>query len=587
MTTQTTLLENIKGSFSRFKLTMFCLIALFIVLFPFLDIHGRNARVPFAYFFGCATLITLGAKILYEHINLSKIAYALIIILPLCVVGYAAFSPDSSSYIRLVPLVLSVLFLVLCPFIFERNKDNSSFGALTYYMVGLVTFVIVMPLYVFPHIPYTKTIENSFDECSKAVTFIVKWILVPASLVYIFILYAYYIKTYLFNYTPITSLFWLSNSLILLGIITYYIAYPLKDSGSRLTQFFMRYFLYIVAVPLGFALYSIGIRIVSYGFTEMRYLGMLLNLWFGITILLFIFRKYNSHLINAVVALFIITASTMLPWSSPYTLAYKSQASELKELLTDMQLLDDSGKMIAYNYDDNEDRFKDKRKIDRLKNIITYLTKSNWKKKNAQRYAAITPFLDDKFQTHTSAITLFKHYGLISNKYPVSNRKLPQSPMVIKRQKRESPTAKKEGDFQNVVKAETNKNSAHYDIADYGLYYPNININFPNLEKDNKASCSGCKPDGPFHFRSAALSLVLQNNKTASLYIIDLHDVVKELSVNRSDQNSQTFYPKIYIEGQTNGKKYRLHLTRLRVDKNSGGYLEIRRLGGSLMIEYQ
>lgn len=185
------------------------------------------------------------------------------------------------------------------------------------------------PLYVLSHIPGANSEESPFIDLRKAIKTLCIFILIPISILYILILYAYSSKILIQWELPRG---WVS-SLVLgfsgVGILTYLLNYRIPDlSTEKIAVYFKKYFFYLLT-PLNVLLFvAISRRITDYGFTPNRYFVFITGVWLFLTCLYFIFSKsQNIKLIPLSLILFLLIG-TMSPVDAFQT-SSRSQFSRL------------------------------------------------------------------------------------------------------------------------------------------------------------------------------------------------------------------------------------------------------------------
>ena len=170
------------------------------------------------------------------------------------------------------------------------------------------------------NISYTKTIRN-----------LCFYILIPLTILYFLILYAYGIKIVSSGELPKG---WVS-SLVLgfsgIGMISYLLNYLLPHlEDSKLSSLFKKYFFYILT-PLVILLFvSINRRLSDYGFTPPRYFVLITGIWLFISCIYYLFSKSNNiKLIPLSLILFLLFGTI-----SPFDAFHTSTSSQYKRLVS-------------------------------------------------------------------------------------------------------------------------------------------------------------------------------------------------------------------------------------------------------------
>ncbi|PHS25758.1 MAG: hypothetical protein COA83_04920 [Methylophaga sp.] len=208
-----------------------------------------------------------------------------------------------------------------------------------YQNIWAIGMAFLAPVYFLTNIPKQFDYPRSDCDFPKGVHFILRYILVPLSLVYMVILYAYFIKILLQGALPHGHLGIMISWFGIIGIITHLAIYPLHDRGSSLLSWFYQYFYIMLIVPLGLLAVAIGVRIAQYGFTEQRYLVALCAVWFAILIILNLLKREQFQLKFVTISLAILSVLiTFGPWGI-HQLPINSQFSRLEATLIEENLL--------------------------------------------------------------------------------------------------------------------------------------------------------------------------------------------------------------------------------------------------------
>jgi zinc transporter ZupT len=135
--------------------------------------------------------------------------------------------------------------------------------------------------------------EQETEFTTRAVTSLVKFVLVPLLLVYTAILYAYAIKIGLEGTLPKGTLGNMIVGYLLTGAATLLLAYPIRDSGGALVRLFWRSWVWLVLMPVLLLYLAAYTRIRAYGLTEERCVIVLIGVWALILAGLRIWRPEN------------------------------------------------------------------------------------------------------------------------------------------------------------------------------------------------------------------------------------------------------------------------------------------------------
>lgn len=198
------------------------------------------------------------------------------------------------------------------------------------------------PIYFMSNFPKQFHQQESKENFTKTILNLVKYILIPLSLLYMAILYMYGLKILTEWSLPRG---WVSGLVIgfsVTGILTYLLNYKLPQTDqSSLLVWFKKWFFYILS-PLVVLLYvAVFRRIGDYGFTPPRYFILITGVWLScISIYFMISKTDNIKWIPVSLGIFLLVG-TYSPVDA-FHFSIKSQANILNKLLTSNHLIKDS-----------------------------------------------------------------------------------------------------------------------------------------------------------------------------------------------------------------------------------------------------
>ena len=233
--------------------------------------------------------------------------------------------------------------------------------------IWLFASLVLGPVYALSWVP--KNFEFTEEDCKDPVglSFVANWISVPMVLVYLLILYAYFIKILMTGEVPNGMLAWIISGFAGAGIVTYLIAWPMRESGSPQLKLFYKIFFPALIIPVGFHFYAIWERIMSYGLTEQRYVILISALWFLTLAISNTLSKAPIKFIPASLCVLIALAS-FGPWGA-VGVSGASQFSRLEKLLNKHDLLEEGQIQKAQSEISFEDRLS-------ISSILDYLCRS-------------------------------------------------------------------------------------------------------------------------------------------------------------------------------------------------------------------
>ena len=202
--------------------------------------------------------------------------------------GVAVFFAGFAALILGIGLSLS---LASIGYLFEIDIPSAAYGD-----VWVFGFGLLFPVYIFAHISRTFDFEDDSCTFPSGIKFITNYILVPMMFAYMAILYIYFLKIIVQWELPRGNLGWMITTFGSIGIVTKLLAYPIRNTGTRLLVKFDKYYYHALIAPILLLAVAIGVRIKDYGITEQRYAVVLLGVWFSSVALMTIIKKDRFHI---------------------------------------------------------------------------------------------------------------------------------------------------------------------------------------------------------------------------------------------------------------------------------------------------
>ncbi|MEE9438665.1 MAG: DUF4153 domain-containing protein [Saprospiraceae bacterium] len=227
-----------------------------------------------------------------------------------------------------------ILAIMALKFLFQIDIHDKIYFELFIFCLGIInTWIFVSDL-------ENQVQSRNTINYPNALLVFVKYILVPLTLLYLIILYAYSAKI-LFNWSlPKGWVSYLVVALSILGFVIHILINPIRKTiDSKIIKGFYPWF-YIALLPLiGLLFVSIYTRISAYGFTENRYFVLLLACWIlGMTIYLLVSKRKKLKYFPMSVAILSMFASFGI-WGA-FSVSNKSQISEFKSLYSKIKAND-------------------------------------------------------------------------------------------------------------------------------------------------------------------------------------------------------------------------------------------------------
>lgn len=232
-----------------------------------------------------------------------------------------------SVFSNMLPIIL--IYLVL------------SFGVLFLYGAAEELFdlngsgmVIVLPftLYLIPGCIYSLNHVNR--QINDSLSRVVKYIINIFSICMIVMGYGYVLKLILMRTMPSNEIFGILTLLFFVSVPVWIMNEAYRDNSMRSRVVSM--------LPCAFAplilmqIYSVAVRIMDYGFTPERYLGVMVILFEAVTILFFkVSREHSERILPVFVILTVI--SVAVPGINMYSVSLRSQKHFLDQYLHKVQ----------------------------------------------------------------------------------------------------------------------------------------------------------------------------------------------------------------------------------------------------------
>ncbi len=253
------------------------------------------------------------------------------------------------------------LILKSIEYLFEINITHK------FYMdIWLIGWCFFGPAYFITNVPTQFDYQRSDCEFPRGVHFIQNYVLVPLSLVFMVILYAYFIKILLQWELPRGNLGKMISTFGVIGIFTHLTIYPVYDRGAPLLNWFYRNFYKMMIVPLGLLILAIAVRLSQYGLTEPRYIVVISVIWFALLIVYYLIKGTDFKIRNVVIVLATLSLiASFGPWRID-KLPVQDQFARLQTLLIKENML--SGDQ--YTAPKNQPDFETRKSIS---SIVSYL----------------------------------------------------------------------------------------------------------------------------------------------------------------------------------------------------------------------
>lgn len=241
--------------------------------------------------------------------------------------------------------------------------------------------------------------DGSYPQILK---FFTQFVLIPLLIIYSVILYFYSAKILINWELPRGWVSYLILAYSVVGILALLLVHPLKEEGSKSwVKVFSKIFYYTL-IPLIVLLFvAIFTRILEYGYTEPRYYVLILAIWLSTVVFYFVFFK-NATIKFIPVSLFIFGIFALVfPYFNAFSVAKRSQKSELEKVLKQNNLLE-NGKI-------NFAKRVSNKTVDEISDKIVFLNQR-------KEHDFVFQFLDENAKKKLSKVTdLSREYDMLNN----------------------------------------------------------------------------------------------------------------------------------------------------------------------------
>lgn len=222
--------------------------------------------------------------------------------------------------------------------------------------------------WILARMPRLSEVGNDTAFIPKGTLFLTTYILVPLIVVYFIILYAYIGKIIITAALPRGGVAYMVLACGGLGVLAYFLTYPMRDTATRWVVRFRRYFFPALIAPLLLLWVGIVQRISDYGVTEDRYLVLCLAMWLSIICIHAIGRRHrNQFLFISLTASLLLLLASFGPWGA-VSISKRSQKAQLEEMLQQGGMQKD-GKIVT----PTRKRELDEKQYRRIESILSYL----------------------------------------------------------------------------------------------------------------------------------------------------------------------------------------------------------------------
>lgn len=250
--------------------------------------------------------------------------------------------------------------------LFGLNIDGEIYGHLFAWTAG-----IMHTSYFLANFPKIYRYDLEAQDFQIAFVNLIKYVLIPISILYFLILYAFTAKI-LINWELPKG--WVASLVIgfsVAGIFTYLLNYLLPNFfESSLARQFRRWFFYVLLPMVVLLFVAIMRRVNDYGFTEERYYVLLTGIWLSFICVYFILSKKDDIRIIPISLLAFCVLSLFGPWST-FSISKNSQKNQIERILSENGILE-NGQIKKHDPILTGDAAAD------INNILYYLSDRNY-----------------------------------------------------------------------------------------------------------------------------------------------------------------------------------------------------------------
>jgi hypothetical protein len=253
----------------------------------------------------------------------------------------------------LLAIVVGVLFGAGLSAIIEalRFLFDAPLPSKAHRYIWATALALVGPLYGLSLLPRDLDEEVQLGDkantlLERGVSVLVNYVLVPIIIVYALILHAYAIKIILQGELPKGQIGLMASIFALGGTGAWLIAWPWRETGTKLLRFFMRGWFWLTIVPAVLLIIAIWRRVSDYGVTPDRYTLILIATWLALLAAYFAFRRNRADMRAILGGLAILLlAGSFGPWGA-HGLTISSQYDRLIALMERVGILKD-GRVVS------------------------------------------------------------------------------------------------------------------------------------------------------------------------------------------------------------------------------------------------
>lgn len=233
-----------------------------------------------------------------------------------------------------------------------------------------------------------KIHQQKTIDYPKALLVFVKYILIPLTLLYLVILYTYSIKILINWNLPKGWVSYLVIALSVLGFLIHILINPIrKTSESRVINKFYPWFYYALLPLTALLFIAILKRISDYGFTENRYLVLVLSCWIlGMALYILFSKRKQLRYLPMTVA--VISMLISFGFWGMFSVSQNSQVKQFEKMYLEIKTNDFKVESDLKSSFESTTRYLSKRNaLNKIQSVIGFNPKEVFKGENSYNLA--------------------------------------------------------------------------------------------------------------------------------------------------------------------------------------------------------
>lgn len=220
--------------------------------------------------------------------------------------------------------------------------DISTSGSKFYVYISIVSYLFATPIF-FLAFNSKRRVEPEINHFSS---FLVNFILSPALLIYMIVLYLYLVKIVVIWSLPKGGVAYMVTSFIILVFLVRAVQPML---GKRYYDWFYNYFSWWVFPALIMLWVGVSYRLWQYGLTEKRFYLLLTVITLTLTVMMSFRHKQVRYAVLVGISGILLALFTYIPGISARDIGIASQLSSLKQAILELGIGDSSGFIVKQN----------------------------------------------------------------------------------------------------------------------------------------------------------------------------------------------------------------------------------------------